>query len=374
VTGCAALAVRALALLLGAATAAGGCAAAAAFTVRQGPAPTPDGPQPGPGAGAVRILHRGDYGDATPQQAAVAAAAAALRARGPIALALFVGDNLYECGPDAARPGADACTFGPDGATVATPPSGSDPTFARLHEASLAPLLAGPGAPRVFLALGNHDVATWVTCPNHGLDASATARRKACLEVAHASPAWSMPGRHYVVDEGPARLIVIDSNVVYADYGGFRLEDEIDFVAAASAGCGERTCFLVGHHPPTTAGEHAADFGKPIRAARFARLLGAARDVRAYLAGHDHDLQHLRTATGLDVLLSGNGSRGRPDERFAATGGGGTLLFGSTAWGLGLLTVGEAGWSYRFEDQAGRALHCCAAAGAGRCEPVACAP
>jgi hypothetical protein len=53
-------------------------------------------------------------------------ATAALRARGPIALALFVGDNLYECGPDAVRPGAEACDFGPDGNTVATPPTGPE--------------------------------------------------------------------------------------------------------------------------------------------------------------------------------------------------------------------------------------------------------
>ena len=41
--------------------------------------------------------------------------------------------------------------------------------------------------------------------------------------------------------------------------------------------------------------------------------------VRAWLAGHDHDLQHLRTATGVDVLVSGNGATARPRERFEKT-------------------------------------------------------
>jgi len=50
------------------------------------------------------------------------------------------------------------------------------------------------------------------------------ARRKACIEVAHRSTAWEMPGRHWVLDQGPARLIAIDTNVVTADYGGFTLD------------------------------------------------------------------------------------------------------------------------------------------------------
>jgi hypothetical protein len=94
--------------------------------------------------------------------------------------------------------------------------------------------------------------------------------------------------------------------------------------------------------------------------------------VRAWLAGHDHDLQHLRTASGVDVLVSGNASTARPSERFEKVATGGELLFATTAAGLGVLTVRAEGWDYRFEDPQGVPLHCCAATGTGRCEPVRC--
>jgi 3',5'-cyclic AMP phosphodiesterase CpdA len=317
------------------------------------------------------VLHVADFGDATDQQARVAAAAVAAHRRAPFALAVFPGDNLYECGSDAARPGAERCAFGPDGNVVAVAPDGIDPAFDRLHEAPLAGLV--DPAPPVYLTLGNHDVATWFGCGVSGLDAAELARRRACAQVAHRGPRWSMPARHYLVDEGPARFIFIDSNVVYADYAGFTLEDELRFVADAAGACRERACFLVSHHPPATAGGHAADFDKPGRVERMGRLLAAAPGVRAVLAGHDHDLQHLRTTGGLDVLVSGNGSRARPSERFEQTSDGGPLLFATVKPGLGLLSVHGGGWSYRFEDVANRPLYCCAAVGAGRCEPVVCA-
>jgi 3',5'-cyclic AMP phosphodiesterase CpdA len=320
-------------------------------------------PPPAPPLGAVQVraLHLADFGDPTRQQSVVAAAVAAAHRRAPFDVALFAGDNLYDDGPDPALPGAAACAFAADGNTVApgfTPPR--DPTFAR-HEAPLGFLAPTP----VYLALGNHDV--------HG--SGDVARTRACLEVAHRSPTWRMPARHYTVDMGRARFIVIDSNLVKRDYGGFSLDDEVAFVAQAAAACAEKVCFLVGHHPPVTAGNHADD-ATPAYVARLERLLAAGGGrIRAYLAGHDHDLQHLSSAAGLDVLVSGNGSRGRRLERFEAVSvPGATLTFGSVRWGFGVLSVAERGWAYRFEDVDGRPLHCCAAVGTAPCSPVRCEP
>lgn len=381
-----------LAALLLAGSACAGCSVPHPFTVRHGQAGSPASESATataatatapsspialvtPGPAGLRVLHLGDFGERTPQQAAVAGAAAALHARANFAVALFAGDLLYPCGPDASRPGAEACTFAPDGNTVATPPAGpTDPAFADLHERPLAGLLQGR-PPRILLALGNHDVYSRYGCGVPALSAEATARRKACLNVAHASPLWSLPARHYVVDEGPARFVVLDSNTVYADYGGFTLGAELEFLAKALEGCERRACFVLLHHPPVAAGVHVKDFESPAVVARMARLEAAAGGrIRAWLAGHDHDLQHLRTSSGVDVLISGNGATARPSERFERTAPSGTLLFASTAWGLGVLTVRPDGWDYRFEETQGRPLHCCAASGAGRCEPVACAP
>jgi hypothetical protein len=349
------------ALLLGAAGCST-CGGPAAFTVREGAARSP-APAP-PLEPAVRALHLGDFGDATAQQGAVARAIAAAHRQRPFDLGFDAGDLVYECGPDPRLPGAEACAFSADGNTVAPGYAAPAAPFA-VHDGPLASL----GATPVYVLLGNHDVATWTRCGGGGPE---VARRKACLEVAHAGPQWIMPGRHYAVDRGPARFIVVDSNLVEGDYGGFTLDDEVAFVAAQSEGCrGGRTCFLVGHHPPATAGGHVDDF-TPAFTARMQRLLDAGGGrIRAWLAGHDHDLQHLRTPSGLDVLVSGQGSRARPRERFE-TRVGGALLFGSVAWGFGVLEVAPGAWRYRFESERGEPLYCCAAAGEGACEPTIC--
>ncbi len=340
------------------------CTTSPTFTVRNGAARAPPAPPAVP-AIAVRALHLGDFGDETCQQAAVAAGIETAHRRAPFDLGFAVGDLVYECGPDARVPGAAACAFAPDGNTVAagfTPPA--DPSFAK-HDAPLAFL----GATPVYTVLGNHDVATGGRC---GAQDEATARTKACLNVAHAAPQWVMPGRHYTVDRGPARFIVVDSNLVARDYGGFGLDDEVAFVAAQSAGCAQRICFLVGHHPPATAGSHRADADASYLS-RMQRLLDAGGGrIRAWLAGHDHDLQHLRTPGGLDVLVSGGGARGRSRERFPATSAGATLLFASVRWGFGVVEVWPGGWRYRFESERAEPIYCCAAIDTGPCEPTAC--
>jgi hypothetical protein len=348
------------------------CSKEGSFTFREPAAATPGAAPPLSGP-IVRVLHFGDFGANTCQQEAVAAAMGAAHRRAPFDVAFADGDNLYDCGPDAALPGAAACAFAADGATVAggfAPPD--DPAFVRLHERPLAALRGVP----VHLALGNHDVSVRYQCSPGGLPLEAASRVKACLEVAHVSGLWSMPARHYAVDAGLARFIVVDANLADGDYGGFGIDAEVAFVAeaASAAHCPpERACFLVGHQAPATAGSHAGNVTEAF-AARMDRLVAAGGGrIRAWLAGHDHDLQHLRTPSGLDVFVSGNSARQRPDERFArAAPPGAELVFASVRWGFGVLEVGSDGWDYRFVAADGRPLHCCASRGGGRCEPAAC--
>ncbi|HSD21658.1 MAG TPA: metallophosphoesterase [Anaeromyxobacter sp.] len=364
------------------ALAAAGCGGSPTFTVRSERARRP-GPAPAIAGPFLRVLHLADFGDPTEQQGAIARGVAAAHGREPFALALFPGDNIYSCGPDPTVSGAAACAFDADGNTLAPgfePPA--DGSFAR-HEAPLAPLAAAPAA-EVYLSLGNHDVAAYGGCYQSG-DPVAEGRLKACLEVAHRSPLWQMPARHYALDRGPARFLVVDTNLVTGDYGGFAIDDEVAFVReeapgcradacdAEPGGCDKPWCFLVGHHPPVTAGGHRTD-ATPDYLARMDRLLAAGGGrIQAFLAGHDHDLQHLRSPAGLDVLVSGNGSRGRPSERFDATSVAGTeVVFATMRWGYGVLEVARDGWRYRFEDDGGAPLYCCAATGAGGCAPSVC--
>lgn len=346
------------------------CLGSPTFTVRRGPALAPP-PPPALSGAPLRLLHLADFGDTTCQQDAVAAAVAAAHRRAPFDAALFPGDLVYDCGPSLGTPGAAGCAFAPDGNTVAAGfAAPADPGYAK-HEGPLAFLAGVP----VWVGLGNHDVYGDGRCGG-GVAQPAAGRLKACLDVAHASPLWTMPGRHHVEDlerDGArARFIFVDSNLVKGDYGGFSFDDEVAFVAAAAAGCADRACFLLGHHPPVTAGGHASD-ATPAYLARMDRLIAAGGGrVRAWLAGHDHDLQHLRTRNGLDVLVSGNGARARPSERFETATAGATSYFGSVRWGYAVLEIHADGWRYAFRGDDGAALYCCAATGSGRCEPTRC--
>ncbi|HEY7725030.1 MAG TPA: metallophosphoesterase, partial [Anaeromyxobacteraceae bacterium] len=342
---------------------------------RQAPLPA-SAPAAAPGAPALRVLLVGDLGDDTCQRDAVSQGMARATRGAAFDLALALGDNVYDCGPDPALPGAEACSFGPDGATAAPgyrPPE--DPAYRRAHDDAVAALLdrAGDALP-VWMVLGNHDVASAGGCAVPRLSAEETGRRRACLEASRRAPGWRMGGRHYALDAGPARFVVLDSNLLVGDYGGFSAGDEAAFARAALAGCEARPCFVALHHPPASAGSHGVSHAPDRRAALEAEVSGLAA---AFLAGHDHDLQHLRTEAGTDVFVSGNGSRGRGRERFhRVEPPGASLLFASTAWGFATLEVwGSGAWALRFENARGRALHCCrSGSAAGPCVPAPCEP
>jgi hypothetical protein len=246
-----------------------------------------------------------------------------------------------------------------------------------VNEAPLEGLVARDGgALPIFLALGNHDVAAQGGCAVPGLAEEETARRRACLAVARRTPTWAMPGRHYVVDRGPVRFVVVDTNVAVADYGGFTLEEELAFVREATAPCGQRDgdlqCFLVGHHPP--AAIHGFRRARaPRYAERMARLVGAAGGrARAFFAGHLHALEHL-SAGSLDVFISGSTAMGALDGRFRYRWPASSHpRFATSAWGYAVLEADAQGYRLRFQDVQGEPLHCCEAGPAGPCRPVAC--
>jgi hypothetical protein len=334
----------------------------------------PASPSPRPVASpATRILVFGDFGRRTLAQWLTARAMLRANAARPFDLAVQLGDNLYYCGPDPTR-GA-SCRFEADGATVAPgTPAPDDPVFAE-NEAPLRGLRRPDGAPvPVFLALGNHDIG-WGgdRCAVPGLEYGEALRRRACLEVARRSATWTMPGRHYVLDRGPVRLVVVDTNVAVADYGGFTLDDEVEFVRRATADCGAgRLCFLAGHHAPAAAHGYRAGRGSPF-AARMARLLAAAGGrARAFFAGHIHTLEHL-SLDGLDVFVSGSTAMGGFMPMRFVSPPRAVPRFATSAWGYAVLEAdGDGRWGVRFFDVWGEPLYCCAAERGGACRPAAC--
>ena len=325
------------------------------------------------GGPLLRVLVFGDFGFSGRQQTAVARAMVEEhRARG-FDFALMLGDNLYPCGPDLDLPGARDCAFNADGNTVDPdyrPPV--DPQFRELFHGPLAELKLPSGEPLpVHAALGNHDVGYSGTCMVWGKLPIRDVRAKACLEVAHREPGWSMPARHFVVDTPGARFIVFDSNALATDGYAFSFEAELAFVKEAIAGCGERRCFLAAHHMPVTAGTHRPQTLTEGYMKRVRQLEEAGR-IDGWLAGHDHDLQHSLTAKGYDVFVSGSSAKERVEQFGPKPAPGARLHFGTTAWGFAVLEVFPAGWSMRFLDEQRTPLYCCEANGQSPCAPVAC--
>lgn len=328
-----------------------------------------------PGAPALRILVFGDFGRRTLAQRLVARAILRANAARPFDLALQLGDNLYYCGPDPLRAGAERCRFEEDGATVAPGAEPADDPVFDENEGPLRALRGRDGAPvPMYLALGNHDIG-WGgdRCAVPGLAGDEAVRRRACLEVARRTPTWTMPGRHYVVDRGPVRIVVVDTNVVVADYGGFTLDGEVEFVRRATAQCGAgRLCFLAGHHAPAAVHGYRVGRRSPFPA-RMARLLAAAGGrAGAFFAGHVHTLEHL-SLDGLDVFVSGSTAMGGFMRLRFVTPARATARFATTAWGYTVVEVDAlGGWTVRFHDFWGEPLYCCAASAGGTCRSMHC--
>jgi hypothetical protein len=193
---------------------------------------------------------------------------------------------------------------------------------------------------------------------------------RACLSVAHRTPTWNQPARNYVLDRGPLRLIVVDTDPLAERYGPFDGAAELAFVRQAAAGCAGRTCLLVGHHPPAAASLIAWP-GRRFDALAARLVEAAGGQVAGFLGGHWHTLQHLRR-DDLDVLVVGSTARGRGDPFLQVWPPWAEPLFTSGAGGFAELEVSDDGWRVRFTGEDGRALHCCAGPVNGRCEPVIC--
>ncbi|KFE71477.1 metallophosphoesterase [Hyalangium minutum] len=321
----------------------------------------------------VRVLVFGDFGLHGRQQTAVARAMAEEHRAKPFDFGLLLGDNLYPCGPELSLPGAEDCTFSADENTVTPgyqPPE--DKQFQAVFHAPLEDLKRADGSPLpIHTVLGNHDAGYSRSCFWTGKVPTRTSRLKACLEVAHQGPNWTMPGRHFVVDTPTARFVLFDSNTLAHDDYAFSFEEELAFVKEAVAGCGERRCFLVSHHMSVTAGKHQPETLTPAYQERARRLEEAGR-IDAWLSGHDHDLQHSVTAKGYDVFVSGSAAKTRFEKFGPEPAPGARLRFGSTAWGFAVLEVFPTGWSMHFLNERREPLYCCEAHGQGRCEPVEC--
>jgi hypothetical protein len=206
------------------------------------------------GPRAIRVLAFGDFGTGSANQRRVAAAMLAYHRRTPFHFGITLGDNFYAFGL----------------------PSPTDSRWRTWWDDMYGPLRLP-----IYATLGNHD---W------GLPDSPAA------EILHTrnSPTWRMPAPYYTFTAGPAQFFALDTNEVSAA--------QLQWLDEALGASRARWRIVYGHHPIYSAGVHGDHEGLK------ARLLPVLRNrADVYLAGHDHDLQHLQTEAGVHFFVSGTG-------------------------------------------------------------------
>ncbi len=205
----------------------------------------------------LRVLAFGDFGNGSKDQKRVAAAMKRFSGRERFDLGITVGDNFYNTG--LSRP--------------------DDPRWKTEWEA-LYPRLRVP----IYAVLGNHD---W------GHPDSPAAE----LIYALHSRTWRMPAPYYTFTAGPAQFFALDTDRM-SEAQLLWLEDQL----AASQAAWK---IVYGHHPIFSSGRHG---DTPDLVRRLLPLLEGRVD--AYFCGHEHDLQHLTSDSGLPLFIVGGGGAG----------------------------------------------------------------
>ena len=218
---------------------------------------------------ALHVVAFGDYGSGRSAQKEVAAAIATRNAEYSFDFGITMGDNMYFCGVR----------------------SVDDPKWETHWESMYTPL----GFP-FYAALGNHDYGNPpIICPLHRGSPNAEVERTSV------SRSWKMPARYYTFAAGPVRFIAIDTE----GWTQAQLQWIKETLAASQHEPGVKWRVVYGHHPIYTSGVHINE--RRIGTLRR-QLLPVLLDnqVDVYIAGHDHDMEHLR-ADGMEFLICGAG-------------------------------------------------------------------
>ena len=202
----------------------------------------------------VRVLAFGDFGDGSERQTRMAEAMARFHAKTPFDFAVTLGDNFYPAG-------------------MASP---ADPRWHRDFERQYAPMHI-----RFYPSLGNHD---WVLADSPVAE----------ILYSEKSKVWQMPADRYTFIAGPAQFFAIDTNLV--------TRAQLEWLDRELGRSKARWKIVYAHHPIYSYGWHGDDAG--LRDNLLPVLRGRAN---IYLAGHDHDLQHIAPEDGVHFVVAGGG-------------------------------------------------------------------
>ena len=265
----------------------------------------------------------GDWGRDTPEQHHVAAAMGRTAATAQADFVLAIGDNFYTDG-------------------VA---SVDDPLWQSVFEGVYThPALQVPW----YALLGNHD---YRGNPQAQIDYAARSKR------------WRMPARYYQVAD--AALVRADADLFAIDTSPFveryRANDGVIGSNTRSQDTKQQLAWLdhalsqsrakwkivTGHHPIRSGGSGHGD--QPEIIAQVLPILNR-HGVQAYIAGHDHDLQHIRR-DGIDMIQCGGGMEARPVQPVEGT------RFCRAAAGFGMVQIAGDLLSFDLRDERGASLY-----------------
>ena len=257
---------------------------------------------------AVHLVALGDFGSGDKNQLAVATALALRQRQQPFDFGISLGDNFYRCGVSNAK----------------------DPDWKSRWEDLYTPL----GIP-FFASLGNHDYGhPPVICPGRG------ASPETEVQYTELSKSWRMPARYYTFIAGPVRFFAIDTEGWSAAQSTWLKK----MFAETQNEPNVRWRIVYGHHPMYTSGVHLNQ--RRIGALRR-ELAGLFKETKVdlYIAGHDHDMEHLR-ANGIEYLISGAGGAKLRRVKKATP----ESLFHATKFGFLDLTIDEHTLTAKFLD------------------------
>lgn len=266
-------------------------------------------------ADGVNLLAFGDWGCGSTEQVQVARAMADYVKAAPqtaFDATLALGDNFYTLVTDAQSPFWETW-------------------FEKMYDKEV---LAMP----FYAILGNHDVE----------HSNITANAELAYAAAHPESRWKMPSRYYRLDfpkEKPlATVLMLDGTLQ-----GRKWDEEAAWLDGELAKERPRWLIVASHFPLYSNSEHG-DSKTMLK--RLDKLLDAHR-VDFYLAGHDHNLQHLQIdGHTTSHIVSGGGGKKRyamyRDDRGP---------FAASTYGFLHLALTPERATARFVSHEGKTLH-----------------
>ncbi|HEY7547827.1 MAG TPA: metallophosphoesterase [Blastocatellia bacterium] len=214
----------------------------------------------------VRLFAFGDFGVGVGNQKTTAAAMLDAHRKEPFDFAITLGDNFYYEG-------------------LVSP---TDPRLKTFWDE-----LYDPFGIHFYAILGNHD---WRLSDSPAAE----------ILYSQRSPSWRMPSPYYTFTAGPTQFFALDTNEIS--------QAQLLWLDEALQKSTARWKIVYAHHPIYNVGEHGDN--KELIERLFPLLKGR---VDIYLAGHDHNLQHLKPESGVHFFVCGGGGarlyKVAPDER-----------------------------------------------------------